>query len=90
MLHFTNRLPHGAEAESDVAKELRERERTTALKLKERGVWSHVWHVVGQNSFYTVFNAESNDMLHQVVSSLALFPYFDISIEPLWEMHASG
>lgn len=39
--------------------------------------------MVGEYANYSVFDVESNDELHQILSGLPLFPYMDIHVTPL-------
>jgi len=63
-------------------------EKTYSQDLQQQGKWRHIWRVVGEYSNYSVFDAESNDDLHNMLSGLPLFRYMDISVTPLAK-HAS-
>ncbi|HEY8752118.1 MAG TPA: muconolactone Delta-isomerase, partial [Arthrobacter sp.] len=54
-------------------------EKAYSQDLQQQGKWRHIWRVVGEYSNYSVFDAESNDDLHNMLSGLPLFPYMDIS-----------
>lgn len=58
-------------------------EREYSQTLQREGRWVNIWRVVGEYSNYSVFNVESNDELHQLLSGLPLFPYMNISVTPL-------
>ncbi|HET7140338.1 MAG TPA: muconolactone Delta-isomerase [Arthrobacter sp.] len=58
-------------------------EKAYSQDLQQQGKWRHIWRVVGEYSNYSVFDAESNDELHNMISGLPLFPYMDISVTPL-------
>ena len=58
-------------------------EKAYSQDLQRQGKWRHIWRVVGEYSNYSVFDAESNDDLHNMLSGLPLFPYMDISVTPL-------
>ena len=66
-----------------LAKEIKEREKAYSQSLQRDGRWSHIWRVVGEYSNYSVFNVDSNDELHDLLSALPLFPYMDIHVTPL-------
>lgn len=83
LVKMVSRLPHGIENESEVAKDLWEREHARAHELKEQGVWSDITHPVGLDSWTCIWNAESHDELHKIISSLPLFPYLEIDVVPL-------
>jgi muconolactone D-isomerase len=59
------------------------RERTYAQELQRSGKWAHLWRIVGEYSNYSVFDVDSNDELHELLSNLPLFPYMDIAVTPL-------
>lgn len=58
-------------------------EKAYSQDLQRQGKWRHIWRVVGEYSNYSVFDVESNDELHNMISGLPLFPYMDISVTPL-------
>jgi len=58
-------------------------EKAYSQDLQQQGKWRHIWRVVGEYSNYSVFDADSNDDLHNMLSGLPLFPYMDISVTPL-------
>lgn len=62
---------------------LREAERLKAIELQESGKFLHLWRVSGRMANISIFDCESNDELHQVLSSLPMFPYFSVQIIPL-------
>jgi muconolactone D-isomerase len=39
--------------------------------------------VVGEYANYSIFDVESNDDLHMILSGLPLFPYMKIQVTPL-------
>jgi muconolactone D-isomerase len=58
-------------------------EKEYSQNLQREGKWVSIWRVVGEYANYSVFNAESNDELHEMISNLPLFPYMDIEVIPL-------
>ncbi|WP_024367942.1 muconolactone Delta-isomerase [Arthrobacter sp. TB 26] len=58
-------------------------EKAYSQDLQRQGKWRHIWRVAGEYSNYSVFDAESNDELHEMVSGLPLFPYMDVQVTPL-------
>ncbi len=83
LVHFVSRLPHGIEATSEYAKDLKEREKVTATALKEQGVWSDIVHPIGRDAWSCIFHVDTHDELHKVLSGLPMFPYLDIEVVPL-------
>ncbi|PTT67716.1 muconolactone Delta-isomerase [Arthrobacter sp. HMWF013] len=68
---------------SEEAAALKAVEKAYSQDLQKQGKWRHIWRVVGEYSNYSVFDAESNDELHTMLSGLPLFPFMDISVTPL-------
>jgi len=62
---------------------LKESERLRAIELQESGKFVHLWRVAGRMANISIFDCESNDELHELLSSLPMFPYFSIKIVPL-------
>jgi muconolactone D-isomerase len=80
-VHMIVRIPHdlpAAEAEAIKAKE-----KAYSQELQRSGQWVHLWRVVGEYANISVFDAKSNDELHQLLSGLPLFPYMEIKVTPL-------
>lgn len=42
-----------------------------------------IWRVVGEYANYSVFNVESNDHLHTILSGFPMYPYLKIKVTPL-------
>lgn len=81
MVEMTVKLPHDMQpAEADAIKA---REKTYAQELQRQGKWRHLWRVVGAYANVSIFDAESNDELHTLLSGLPLFPYMAITVTPL-------
>lgn len=75
------RLPH--DMPPDAAADLKAREKARAAELQRQGKFVHLWRVVGRYANISVFDCESNDELHELLSSLPLFPYLDIEVTAL-------
>ncbi|MUL83539.1 MULTISPECIES: muconolactone Delta-isomerase [unclassified Mycolicibacterium] len=59
------------------------REKAYSLDLQRAGKWPHIWRVVGEYANFSIFDVESNDELHRILSGLPLFSYMDIRVTPL-------
>jgi muconolactone D-isomerase len=59
------------------------REKAYSQQLQRQGKWPHIWRVVGEYANVSIFEVESNDELHQILSGLPLFPYMTIRVTPL-------
>jgi len=46
-------------------------------------VWPHLWRIVGRYSNISIFDVGSNDELHDILSSLPLYPFMTIQVTPL-------
>lgn len=75
------RIPHDLPAEQ--ANEIKAREKEYSQSLQRDGRWRHLWRVVGEYANYSVFDVESHDALHTLLSQLPLFPYMDVKVTPL-------
>ena len=58
-------------------------ENAYSQQLQRAGKWLHIWRVVGEYSNFSVFDVESNDELHELLSALPRFPYMAINVTPL-------
>lgn len=63
--------------------ELKRVERERAQALQAEGKWRHLWRIAGQYSNVSIFDVETVQELHDLVSTLPLFPFMDISVTPL-------
>jgi muconolactone D-isomerase len=80
-VEMTVRLP--ATMPTEEADALKRTEREVAQGLMRQGVWRHLWRVAGRYANLSVFDVDSVEQLHQLLSSLPLFPYMDIEVVPL-------
>jgi muconolactone D-isomerase len=81
LVHMEVRLPPGKPAAE--ADELKAREREIAQALQRDGRWRHLWRIAGRYANASVFDVESPDELHDLLSCLPLFPYMDITVTAL-------
>jgi muconolactone D-isomerase len=75
------RLPHDFPAEK--AEALKQTERARAQELQRAGIWRHLWRVAGRYSNVSIFDVSGPQDLHNILSSLPLFPFMDMRITPL-------
>ena len=61
-------LPHDMPAAQ--ADEIKAREKAYAQDLQRQGQWLHLYRVVGEYANYSVFDVESNEALHNLLSAL--------------------
>lgn len=84
-MRFHVRMDVGIPADLDpqVRDELVGREKAYSQDLQRQGKWPHIWRIVGEYANYSIFEVDSNDELHQILSGLPLFPYMKIQVTPL-------
>ena len=75
------RIPH--DADPAVLDRLKAEEKARAQELQRAGTWVHLWRVAGQYANVSVFDVDSHDALHAILSTLPLFPYMAIAVTPL-------
>ncbi|MBH1986659.1 MAG: muconolactone Delta-isomerase [Burkholderiales bacterium] len=63
--------------------ELKKTERELAQKLQASGKWRHLWRVVGQYANVSIFDVDSAEELHQLLTSLPLFPHMEMQVTAL-------
>ncbi|MBD8164623.1 muconolactone Delta-isomerase [Erwinia persicina] len=74
-------LPH-ALPQREVAS-LKAEEKARAQALQASGQWRHLWRIAGQYSNISLFDVASVEELHQLLSTLPLFPWMQIQVIPL-------
>jgi muconolactone D-isomerase len=75
------RLPHDMPAEQ--ADALKKTERERAQELQRSGTWRHLWRVAGRYANVSVFDVSGAEELHQILSTLPLFPFMQIEVTAL-------
>ncbi len=81
LVHMIVELPRDLPKEQ--ADDIKAREKSYSQDLQRLGKWPHLWRVVGEYANYSVFDVESNEELHTLLSGLPLFPYMRIRVTPL-------
>jgi muconolactone D-isomerase len=75
------RLP--ADMPTEAADDLRAREKERAAEIQRAGKWPELHRVVGRYANVSLFDVADGDELHQLLSSLPLFPYMDVQVTAL-------
>jgi muconolactone D-isomerase len=75
------RIPH--DLDPGTRAEVVAREKAYSQDLQRAGKWPHIWRIVGEYANVSIFDVESNEELHGLLSQLPLFPYMDIRVTPL-------
>jgi len=67
----------------DEAARLKQDEKALAQRLQDQGKWRHLWRIAGQYANVSIFDVDSSDELHTLLTSLPLFPYMQIEVTAL-------
>lgn len=62
---------------------LKAAEKARFQELQASGVWRHIWRVVGQYSNVSLFDVESNAALHDLLTTLPLYPFMTMKVTAL-------
>ena len=81
MVHMTVNIPASLPAEE--AARIKAEEKQYSQDLQRSGKWQHIWRIVGEYANVSIFDAETNDELHDMLSKLPLFPFMTIKVTPL-------
>ncbi|MDR5816370.1 MULTISPECIES: muconolactone Delta-isomerase [unclassified Caballeronia] len=74
-------LPHDMPAAT--ADSIKAREKEYSQELQRSGKWQQLHRVVGEYANYSVFDVDSHDELHTLLSALPLFPYMTVKVTAL-------
>ena len=75
------KIPHGVEKTE--VQTLSAAEIEQVKQLQRAGKWLHIWRVAGKWANTSILDVESSDELHEILSSLPLFPYMEVDVVPL-------
>ena len=76
-VNISSSLP---KAEAD---EIKAKEKAYSQQLQREGKWLHIWRVAGLYANVSIFDVADNQELHDLLTALPLYPYMDISVQPL-------
>lgn len=74
-------IPHDADPRK--IDELKAQEKARAQDLQRDGTWRHLWRVAGRYSNVSIFDVASNGELHDILSTLPLFPFMNVQVTAL-------
>lgn len=83
LFHVRMNVKLPATMPADEATRLKADEKALAQRLQDEGKWRHLWRIAGQYANVSIFDVESVDELHALLSALPLFPYMQIEVMPL-------
>jgi muconolactone D-isomerase len=75
------RIPSDSDPEKIKGLQAHEHER--ANELQRQGKWLHLWRVAGRYANISVFNVENPAELHDILSSLPLYPFMKVEVTAL-------
>lgn len=75
------KVPHNIE--SSLLENLKASEKTRSQELQSAGIWRHLWRVVGQYKNISIFEVPTSAELHDILSTLPLFPFMEIRVTAL-------
>lgn len=78
---MTVRLP--PETDAATVARLTAEEHAHAEPLQRAGKWLHLWRVAGSWENISILDVSDPDELHEIVSSLPLYPYMDVEVAAL-------
>lgn len=58
-------------------------EKEYSQAVQRDGRLTAIWRVVGEYANYSVFDVESNDQFHTILSGFPMYPYLKIKVTPL-------
>jgi muconolactone D-isomerase len=59
------------------------REKEYSGSLQRSGKMAGIWRIVGEYANHSLFDVESNDELHAILSGFPMYPYMKIKVTPL-------
>ena len=81
LVHTHNRLP--ADVTAEERERLRTAERARAMELRAEGVLKKLWRTPGKPGTVALYECQDATHLHDTLSSLPMFPWLEVSVEPL-------
>lgn len=63
--------------------QLKAAEKARFQELQRAGTWRHIWRIVGHYSNVSIFDVESNAALHDLLTTLPLYPFMDVQVTAL-------
>ncbi|GAA3078467.1 muconolactone Delta-isomerase family protein [Pseudonocardia yunnanensis] len=81
LVRAENRLP--PETPEEERSRLKKGERARADELRAAGNLKRLWRVPGRNATIGLYECADATELHDLLSSLPMFPWMDITVEPV-------
>lgn len=58
-------------------------EKVRGQELADAGKMLRIWRLPGRRAVMALYDVDSIDELHEIISSLPLFPWLDVTVTPL-------
>ncbi|WCT74130.1 muconolactone Delta-isomerase [Sphingomonas naphthae] len=81
MVEMDVNIPLGFDA--DEAARLKAAEKARFQELQAAGTWRHIWRVVGRYANVSIFDVADNAALHDLLTTLPLFPFMTMRVTAL-------
>lgn len=65
------------------ANAIKAKEKAISQRLQRSGKWPHLWRIAGHYANISIFDVTDADALHDILSSLPLFPYMKMQVTAL-------
>ena len=84
-MEFLARIEQNISPDMDPVRlaEVKAAEKVRGQELVDEGKLRRIWRIPGRRAVYALYRVEGPDELHEVLSSLPLFPWMDIEITAL-------
>jgi muconolactone D-isomerase len=83
LFHVRMNVDLPASLDPEESATLRQAEKDLAQRLQREGKWRHLWRIAGQYANVSIFDVDSVEELHALLTALPLFPYMQIDVMPL-------
>lgn len=81
MVQMKVEIPHGSDPAA--VEKMKKDEKEMSQELQRKGIWRHLWRVVGLYENVSIFDVGSNAELHDLLMKLPLYPFMKISVTAL-------
>ncbi len=84
-MEFLARIEQSISPDTDPARlaAAKAAEKVRAQELVDAGKMRRIWRLPGRRAVMALYDVESIEELHELISSLPLFPWMDVTITPL-------
>ena len=69
-----------SQAEKDA---FRDRENENSIKMMKNNKLRRIWRIVGQTANFSVWEADSLEEMHAMMTTLPMYPFMHVTVTPL-------